>query len=54
MQIHTICSAQFVEKILQAEVQPVRKGMDLTFRTDQAALDRLCRNSVWQNHPVYR
>lgn len=42
-QIHTICSAQFVEKILQAEVQPVRKGLELTFRTDQAALDRLCR-----------
>lgn len=42
-QIHTIGSAQFVEKILQAEVQPVRKGLELTFRTDQAALDRLCR-----------
>jgi transposase len=42
-QIHTICSAQFVEKILQAEVQRVRKGLELTFRTDQAALDRLCR-----------
>jgi hypothetical protein len=42
-QIRTICSAQFVEKILQAEVHPVRKGLDLTFRTDQAALDRLCR-----------
>jgi len=42
-QIHTICSAQFVEKILQAEVQQVRKGLELTFRTDQTALDRLCR-----------
>jgi transposase len=42
-QIHTICSAPFVEKILQAEVQQVRKGLELTFRTDQAALDRLCR-----------
>jgi transposase len=42
-QIHTICSAQFVEKILQAEVRQVHKGMELTFRTDQAALDRLCR-----------
>jgi transposase len=42
-QIHTICSAQFVEKILQAEVQEVRKGLELTFRTDQAALERLCR-----------
>jgi len=42
-QIHTICSAQFVEKILKAEVQPLGKGLELTFRTDQAALDRLCR-----------
>jgi transposase len=42
-QIHTICSAQFMEKILQAEVQEVRKGLELTFCTDHAALDRLCR-----------
>ena len=42
-QIHTICSAQFVEKILKAEVQQLGKGLELTFRTDQAALDRLCR-----------
>jgi transposase len=42
-QIHTICSAQFVAKILQAEVQQIRKGLELTFHTDQAALDRLCR-----------
>jgi len=42
-QIHTICSAQFVGKILKAEVQQVRKGLELTFHTDQAALDRLCR-----------
>jgi transposase len=42
-QIHTICSAQFVGKILQAEVQEVRKGLELTFHTDQAALDKLCR-----------
>jgi len=42
-QIHTICSAQFVEKILNAEVQQLGKGLELTFRTDQAALDRLCR-----------
>jgi transposase len=42
-QIHTICSAQFVEKILKAEVQQVRKGLELTFRTDQTTLDRLCR-----------
>ena len=42
-QIHTICSAQFVEKILKAEVQQLGKSLELTFRTDQAALDRLCR-----------
>jgi transposase len=42
-QIHTICSAQFVEKILKAEVQQLHKGLELTFRTDQAALDQLCR-----------
>jgi transposase len=42
-QIHAICSAQFVEKILRAEVRQVRKGLELTFRTDQAVLDRLCR-----------
>jgi len=42
-QIHTICSAQFVEKILKAEAQPLGRGLELTFRTDQAALDRLCR-----------
>jgi transposase len=42
-QIHAICSAQFVEKILKAEVQQLGKGLELTFRTDQATLDRLCR-----------
>lgn len=42
-QIHTICSAPFVEKILKAEVQQVPKGLELTFRTDPAALERLCR-----------
>jgi transposase len=42
-QIHTICSAQFVEKILQAEVRQVRQGLELTFRTDHATLGRLCR-----------
>jgi transposase len=42
-QIHAICSAQFVEKILKAEVQQLGKGLELTFRTDQATLERLCR-----------
>src|SRR5450756_414706 len=41
-QIHSICSAQFVEKVLKAEVQQVRKGLELTFHTDQVALGRLC------------
>jgi transposase len=41
-QIHTICSAQFVEKILKTEVQQVHKGLELTFRTDQEALDQIC------------
>ena len=41
-QIHAICSAQFVERILKAEVQRVGKGLELTFRTDQLALDQLC------------
>ena len=42
-QVHAICSAQFLSRILTAEVQPVRKGLELTFHTDQAALERLCR-----------
>jgi hypothetical protein len=42
-QIHSIRSAQFVEKILKAEVDEVRKGLELTFRADHAALERLCR-----------
>jgi len=41
-QIHAICSAQFVERILKAEVQRVDKGLGLTFRTDQLALNQLC------------
>jgi transposase len=42
-QIHTICSAQFVGKILKADIQEVPTGLELTFRTDQAVLDQLCR-----------
>ena len=42
-QIQSICSAQFTDRILQTEVRKVRQGLELTFRTDQAALDRLCR-----------
>jgi len=42
-QIQSICAAQFVGKLLQAEVKQVRKGLELTFHTDQSALNRLCR-----------
>jgi transposase len=42
-QIDSICSAQFVKKILQTEVRKVRQGLELTFRTDQVEIDRLCR-----------
>ena len=41
-QIHAICSAQFVERILKVEVQRAGKGLELTFRTDQLALNQLC------------
>ena len=50
-QIHETCSAQFVGKVLKAEVQQATKSkatstpapLELTFTTDQAALDELCR-----------
>jgi len=42
-QIQSICSAQFVDRILQTEVRKVRQGLELTFRTSPAALDRLGR-----------
>ena len=42
-QVQTICSAQFVKLLLKAEVRAVRKGLELTYSTDRAALDRLCR-----------
>jgi len=42
-QVQTICSAQFLKLILHAEVRAVRKGLELTYSTDQAALERLCR-----------
>ncbi len=42
-QIRSICSAQLVGKILKAEVHPVAKGLELTFHTDQAVLDRVTR-----------
>ncbi|HMD17581.1 MAG TPA: IS1634 family transposase [Terriglobales bacterium] len=42
-QIRSFCSAQFVGKILKAEVHSVPNGLELTFHTDAAALDRLTR-----------
>src|SRR6266568_3224272 len=42
-QVQAICSGQFVKLILKAEVGSVRNGLELTYSTDQAALDRLCR-----------
>jgi len=42
-QVHSICSAQHLKAILKAEVKEVRRGLELSFCTDQAALERLCR-----------
>ena len=42
-QVQEICSGQFMKLILKAEVSAVRKGLELTYSTDQAALARLCR-----------
>jgi transposase len=42
-QVRSICSAQHLKVILKAEVKAVRGGLELSFATDQAALDRLCR-----------
>jgi transposase len=42
-QVRSICSAQHLKSILKAEVKEVRRGLELTFATDQSALDRLCR-----------
>ena len=42
-QIRSICSAQHLKAILKVEVKQVRRGLELAFSTDHAALDRLCR-----------
>lgn len=42
-QVRAICSAQYLKSILKAEVKEVRRGLELTFSSDQSALDRLCR-----------
>ena len=41
-QVHAICSPQHLKSILKTEVKEVRRGLELTFSTDQSALDRLC------------
>jgi transposase len=42
-QVRSICSAQHIKSILKAQIKEVRRGLELSFSTDQAALDRLCR-----------
>jgi len=42
-QVRSICSAQHLKSILKAEVKEVRRGLELSFSTDPAALERLCR-----------
>jgi transposase len=42
-QVRSICAAQHLKSILKTQVKEVRRGLELTFSTDPAALDRLCR-----------
>ena len=42
-QVRSICSVPSLSSLVKAEVGKVRHGLDLTFTTNQAALDRLCR-----------
>ena len=41
-QVRSICSAQHLKSLLKVEVKEVRRGLELTFSTDPAALKRLC------------
>ena len=41
-QVRSICSAQHLKSILKTEIKEVRRGLELTFYTDQPALERLC------------
>jgi transposase len=63
--VASICSAQFVKQILQTEVSAVRRGLELSLHTDQAALDHLCRvqfgktilftdNADWPDEDIVR
>ncbi len=45
-QVRSICSAQYLKPILVDDLREVSEGLELTFRTDQAALDRLCRHQL--------
>ena len=42
-QVRSICSAQHLKSLLKTAVEKVPRGLELTFSTDQAALDRLRR-----------
>ncbi|MGB9073462.1 MAG: IS1634 family transposase [Terriglobales bacterium] len=42
-QVRSICSAQHLKSLLKTHLKEVRRGLELSFSTDQAALDRLCR-----------
>lgn len=42
-QVRFLCSAQWVRPLVKAELRAVRNGLELTFHTDHAALERLCR-----------
>jgi transposase len=42
-QVRSICSVPSLSSLVKAEVRKVRHGLELTFTTNQAALERLCR-----------
>jgi len=42
--LHSICSAQYLKGILVHDLREVPGGLELTFRTEQTAMDRLCRD----------
>jgi len=44
--IRSICSAQYLKGILKVDLRQVRQGLKLTYHTDQAVLDRLCRRQL--------
>src|SRR5205823_2672977 len=42
-QIRSICSVQHLKSLLKSELHAARRGLELSFSTNQAALQRLCR-----------